>query len=150
LVSDRSLFQHVLDGLDGTMIHLGDFSYHPEDPCWFCGHVVEYPDPEDGNHFRYEPDAFGELITLLSLMQADSPTRHVIFLTDYQFGPEEAEIEHLATLDDFKRLNSEGKIRFNTLYHIGGKNAEPGAAPNGGPARQLGNSDVTDGPPSVR
>ena len=27
--------------------------------------------------------------------------------------------------------------------------AEPGAAPNGGPATPLGNSDVTDGPPSV-
>jgi hypothetical protein len=28
--------------------------------------------------------------------------------------------------------------------------AEPRAAPNGGPATQLGNSGVTDGPPSVR
>lgn len=27
--------------------------------------------------------------------------------------------------------------------------AEPGAAPNGGPAAPLGNSDVTEGPPSV-
>jgi hypothetical protein len=26
---------------------------------------------------------------------------------------------------------------------------EPGTAPNGGPATQLGNSDVTEGPPSV-
>ena len=29
------------------------------------------------------------------------------------------------------------------------KIAEPGAPPNGGPATQLGNSDVTEGPPSV-
>jgi hypothetical protein len=29
------------------------------------------------------------------------------------------------------------------------KDAEPGAAPNGGPATQLGNSGVTEGPPSV-
>jgi hypothetical protein len=29
------------------------------------------------------------------------------------------------------------------------KNAEPGAPPNGGPATQLGNSGVTEGPPSV-
>jgi hypothetical protein len=27
--------------------------------------------------------------------------------------------------------------------------AEPGAAPNGGPATQLGNADVSEGPPSV-
>jgi hypothetical protein len=29
------------------------------------------------------------------------------------------------------------------------RNAEPGAAPNGGPTTQLGNSGVTEGPPSV-
>jgi hypothetical protein len=29
------------------------------------------------------------------------------------------------------------------------KNSEPCAAPNGGPAKQLGNSGVTEGPPSV-
>ncbi len=29
------------------------------------------------------------------------------------------------------------------------KNAEPGAAPNGGPATPVGNSRVTEGPPSV-
>ena len=29
------------------------------------------------------------------------------------------------------------------------RNTEPGAAPNGGPATQLENSDVTEGPPSV-
>jgi hypothetical protein len=31
----------------------------------------------------------------------------------------------------------------------GERNVEPGAAPNGGPATQLGNSDVAEGPPSV-
>jgi hypothetical protein len=30
-----------------------------------------------------------------------------------------------------------------------GSGAEPGAAPNGGPAMQLGNSEATEGPPSV-
>ena len=31
----------------------------------------------------------------------------------------------------------------------GGSKAEPGTAPNGGPATRLGNSGVTEGPPSV-
>jgi hypothetical protein len=29
------------------------------------------------------------------------------------------------------------------------KNAEPGAPPNGGPAKPLGNSGAVEGPPSV-
>jgi hypothetical protein len=33
--------------------------------------------------------------------------------------------------------------------HINARRAEPGAAPNGGPATQPGNSGVTEGPPSV-
>jgi len=39
-----------------------------------------------------------------------------------------------------------------SFYFICGRNgghAEPGAVPNGGPAAQLGNSGVTEGPPSV-
>ena len=34
-------------------------------------------------------------------------------------------------------------------YDANSRNAEPCAAPNGGPATQLGNSGVTEGPPSV-
>ena len=35
------------------------------------------------------------------------------------------------------------------LLTRGRSNAEPGASPNGGPATPLGNSGVTEGPPSV-
>lgn len=35
-------------------------------------------------------------------------------------------------------------------HGVSNDNAEPCAAPNGGPATQLGNSGVTEGPPSVR
>jgi len=112
------LFQHVLDQFEGTMIHLGDFSDHPEEPCWFCGHVVEYPNPNDDYHFRYQADAFGELMLLLDMLQKDSPSRHVIFLTDYQLGPDNPEVVSLKDLEAFRRLNCDGKIRFNTLYHI--------------------------------
>lgn len=35
------------------------------------------------------------------------------------------------------------------VYFLRKPGAEPGAAPNGGPATQLGGSGVTEGPPSV-
>ena len=104
--------------MEGTMIHLGDYSNTPNDPCWFCGHVTIHPDPDDLDHFQYESTAFEELLILLAVMQEQSPTRHVIFLTEYQFGPDEFKIEHLNTISDFSALNATGRIRFNTLYHI--------------------------------
>ena len=40
-------------------------------------------------------------------------------------------------------------VSFYFICGRDGGHAEPGAAPNGGPAAQLGNSGVTEGPPSV-
>jgi hypothetical protein len=93
LISDRGLFQPMLDRLVGTIIHLGDFSDTPDDPCWFCGHCVEYREGDDDGHYiGYTPEAESELIELMSSMRDQSPTTHVLFLTDYQFGPETSEI----------------------------------------------------------
>jgi hypothetical protein len=39
--------------------------------------------------------------------------------------------------------------RQKAVVAAGRQNAEPGAAPNGGPAAPVGNSGVTEGPPSV-
>ena len=41
------------------------------------------------------------------------------------------------------------RILFRDYAHLLTPLAQPGAAPNGGPATQLGKSDVTEGPPSV-
>lgn len=121
LKSDRRLFQPVLDRLIGTIIHLGDYSDTPDDPCWFCGHCVERSDAdESANHIGYTSAATGELVEIMTLMHTQSPTRHLLFLTDYQFGPETSEIKTLPSIDDFMALNRDRRIRYNTLYSIGG------------------------------
>lgn len=119
LVSDRGLFQEILNTLEGTIIHLGQFDNESlQEAFWFCGHVEEYPSAPNYDYFRYEASAFQELILLLDIMQKASPTGHGIFLTDYQFGPENSEIQRLESINEFIKLNAIGKIRFNTLYHI--------------------------------
>lgn len=128
LISDRSLFQDDLKEIEGVIIHLGDYSDTPNDPCWFCGHFVEYlEDDDEGNHFRINNNAYKELREVLSSMQRQSPTGHVIFLSDYQFGPEEAQRVDLDSINDLDDLNRDTAIRYNTLYHINRK-AEQGSA----------------------
>ena len=122
LKTDRGLFQPILDRLIGTMIHLGDHDDHPDEPHWFCGHCIEYRDrdAEDSDHIGYTLDAENELRELLTSMMDQSPTRHVLFLTDFQFGPETTDIRNLASIDEFIDLSRNRSIRYNTLYSIGG------------------------------
>jgi hypothetical protein len=57
----------------------------------------------------------------------------------------------LQELEEFAK-DLESSLRLYGLDWRGGaieRRAEPGASPNGGPATQLGNSSVTEGPPSV-
>jgi len=121
LKSDRGLFQPTLDRLIGTIIHLGDYSDTPDDPCWFCGHCIEYREgDDDANHIGYTHDAERELTEILVSMREQSPTNHVLFLTDFQFGPEIPEIVNLDHIDQLVQLSRARSIRYNTLYSIGG------------------------------
>jgi|SRR5439155_18409573 len=56
------------------------------------------------------------------------------------------------TLDELRELDF-SQVRLPAEWFLDWqrqlKNTEPGASPNGGPAMPLGNSRVTDGPPSV-
>lgn len=126
LVSDRSLFEGDLKQLEGVIIHLGDYSDMPDDPCWFCGHFVEYRDgDEEMHHFRIRSDAFEEFRRVLQDMQSQSPSGHVIFLSDYQFGPSEPQIVDLDSIASLDELNKATAIRYNTLYHVN-RNAKQG------------------------
>lgn len=121
-VSDRSLFEDDLKELDGVIIHFGDYSDTPNDPCWFCGHFVEYlEDDDEMHHFRIRSDAYEEFRLVLQAMQSQSPSGHVIFLSDYQFGPSEPQRVDLRSIADFDDLNAATALRYNTLYHINRK-----------------------------
>jgi len=101
------------------MVHLGDYGEDPADPAWFCGHCIEHG--VEDNCIGYTPDASVELEEILRTMRDQSPDKHVLFLTDYQFGPEKSKIVTLDSVSLFMKLNRSRRIRFNTLYSIGRK-----------------------------
>ena len=114
LISDRALFQGLLDKMEGVMIHLGGYSDTPDDPCWFCGHAVEFVDDD---YFHFYNETYQDIKQILCSMQKQSPTNHVVFLSDIQMDLV-AEVRQLSSLADFQLLNKQKRIRFNTLYHI--------------------------------
>jgi hypothetical protein len=52
-------------------------------------------------------------------MQGAAPERYIIFLTDFQFGPQEALDRDFRTLEAFWTEHDTQKLRHNTLYHVG-------------------------------
>jgi hypothetical protein len=114
LRSDRGLFQETLDRLTGTLIHLGNPRANGSDPVWFCGHSIGWKlNNTDNIDF-----AVTELQQILLHMQDQSPEGHVLFLTDYQFGPA-PEIATLRSIDELIALMRSHTVRFNTLYSVG-------------------------------
>ena len=55
-------------------------------------------------------------------------------------------LSHYSKYDITEKIYADLRPRYEGLRHRIG---EPDAAPNGGPATQLGNSGATEGPPSV-
>lgn len=118
LVSDRGLFQSVLDRLRGTMIHLGHYSRKHDSSFWFCGHALKVARVTHDGFFTLRAAALKDLRVLLRTMQRASPSRHVVFLSDYQFGPRKPVVRRVSSIEEFAKLGSSGRLRFNTLYHI--------------------------------
>ena len=120
LNSDRDLFQDRLDHLVGTIVHIGAISDIEDDHFYFLGGDYYVENNVDEDHWAYKEEVFGDIIILIRSMQEQSPVNHVVFLTDFQGGPEEDKTINLPSIEDFITLNNSKELRFNTLYSIGG------------------------------
>lgn len=116
VLSHRELFQLDLAGLNGVMAHLANLDCDPE-RGWFAPDLIDWRNP---NILRFHEPVFQELETLLAWMMELSPEKSLLFLTDYQFGPDEARREEVRTLGDFLQSHQAGQLQFNTLYPLTG------------------------------
>ena len=139
LKSHRSLFYDILREQSGTIIHIGnpdlkdssrngffagqiiDWSFEPGDI------IIPISDAEDltassGANQQYQfqfLDQFrSEIDYILKLALDKSPIKRVCFLTDYQFGPEKANIEVIYTIGAFWTRHDKEGLTFNTLYEM--------------------------------
>lgn len=120
-LSHRGLFQDQLDRETGIIVHLGNKALEgKEDGGWFAGRLMEWSGDESGNlSLMFESQRFPDVVALLKKMIEISPVNQVIFLTDYQFGPEERTIIHEPiTISEFIDFHRQKKLKYNTLYWI--------------------------------
>lgn len=142
LISHRSLFYDILREQRGTIIHIGNPDLKDDkENGFFAGQIIDWSfdpgdviipiaDPEDltapggaNQQFQFQfLDQFRtDIDYLLKLALDKSPIKKVCFLTDYQFGPEKANIEIIYTISDFWTLHDNDGLTFNTLYEMYGQ-----------------------------
>jgi hypothetical protein len=136
LEGHRSLFYDHLLQYQGTIVHIGNPDFRTDkDNGFFAGHLIDWEidskrtiiipqGTETGKNQQYQfkfLDYFrADIEKILEVALDRSPDRRVLFLTDYQFGPETAEFEIIYTIMDFWSLHDKDGLRFNTLYEMYG------------------------------
>lgn len=139
LESHRGLFYDFLIKQNGTMIHIGNPEFkNEEDGGFFAGAIIDWGletndlvipqvdsnDPADNwganqsFKYRFSKEYKSDIDRLIRIAIAESKTKKVYILTDYQFGPEKPSHEIIYTLTDlWDRHDSEG-LEWNKLYEI--------------------------------
>jgi hypothetical protein len=122
LNSHRSLFFNFLQQNKGVIIHIGNPELKKEkETGFFGGQIIDWnfePEEETQCRFKFLEKHKNDIDRLLKIALEKSPIKKILFLTDYQFGPEKESIELINTITNFwERHDNEG-IEFNKLYEM--------------------------------
>jgi hypothetical protein len=137
LQSHRGLFYDVLQKKQGTIIHIGNPEFREEkDGAFFADNLIDWEfeigseyilipnidtDDTTANQqfvFKFLEQFRIDIDKILRIALEKSPIKRVLFLTDYQFGPEKAQTEIIYTIGDFWIQHDTEGLRFNTLYEM--------------------------------
>src|SRR5207237_8518459 len=117
--STNSLFQSDFDRLRGYIYHVLDGStltcYELLVRDWYDEHGNSNGADEN---VEFREEYAGAVKRMLEELLNSSPVGQVLFTTDYQFGPEEAERFGPLLFAAFKQLYNAGKVRMNAAYLI--------------------------------
>ncbi|SFH51493.1 hypothetical protein [Pedobacter insulae] len=158
LISHRGLFYNLLLEQDGTIVHVGNPDFKDDKEIgFFADEIIDWSvDPNDqisipihdtddiiddrGSNqqfiFKILSQYKVEINQILTIAVDNSPNNKVCFLTDYQFGPENANIEIIYTINDFWALHDSGGLTFTQCMKY---MANSCAAHNSGLAKVAGN-----------
>ncbi|MFB2121238.1 hypothetical protein [Parapedobacter sp. 2B3] len=142
LESHRGLFDDLLRQQNGVILHIGNPDCkHDENAGYFAGAIVdwsfepgdiiipEYDENDPTYHsganqqfrFKFLEQFKPDIDKLLKIALDNSPIKKIYFLTDYQFGPENAKTEIIYKITDFWTEHDNEGLGLNTLYEMCGR-----------------------------
>ncbi len=134
LISHRGLFNDFLKKENGIIVHIGNPDFkNDKEFVFFAGLIVDW-DFEPGNimipnfdkgengsnqnfRFKFLLDYQIEIAKIIKIGFLKSPTKNLFFLTDYQFGPENAAVKEIKLKDFWVQHDKEG-LELNVLYKL--------------------------------
>jgi hypothetical protein len=134
LISHRGLFYDFLKKQNGVIVHIGNPDLkNDKNGGFFAGLIIDWdfepgyieiPDFDKGEtgsnqnfRFKFLLDYQIEIAKIIKIGFLKSPTRDLFFLTDYQFGPENALIKEMKINDFWLQHDNEG-LEWNILYKL--------------------------------
>ena len=134
LISHRGLFYDFLQKQNGAIVHIGNPDLKNDKECGFIAGLIidqdfepgyiKIPDFDKGEtgsnqnfRFKFLLDYQIEIAKIIKLGFLKSPTKELLFLTDYQFGPENASIKETKLKDFGVQHDNEG-LEWNVLYKL--------------------------------
>jgi hypothetical protein len=125
LVSHRvpsPLFQSDFNALSGCIYHLGDPDLHdrPKQGVFTAYDLLsEQCRSQDETVFlEFNEEYVPFMKNLIQRLLHESPIGKVLFTSDYQFGPRDAQRYGVILSEGFWALHNTRKLRFNTSYEI--------------------------------
>jgi len=118
LQSHRSLFENDLAALDGCIYHLGNKECETRG-FFFGGRLLSENHLEDSSILEFRPNVKPSVSALMSALYNATDTEYLLFLTDYQFGPENIARQSFPSLQAFWQAHDAKELRLNALYSIG-------------------------------
>jgi hypothetical protein len=115
-----SRFQSDFDRLSGILYHLGnpDLKANHEGRCFFAYKLLSRSSQQDGVFLEFDTEYRQSVEALLAELIHGSPQHHVVFTSDWQFGPEWTKREDVIKLTEFWRRHDSHELMLNTLYPI--------------------------------
>ncbi|RZL19945.1 MAG: hypothetical protein EOO89_01780 [Pedobacter sp.] len=138
LVSHRGLFYDFLTKQSGVIVHIGnpDLQY-ANNEVFSAGQIIDWafedvemviPQPESmhssdlvsiqQSSFQFLKEYKEDIDRILKIALKKSPLNQIYLLTDYQFGPENANQEVIYSIGNFWHLHDSHGLVFNTLYEM--------------------------------
>jgi hypothetical protein len=141
LESHRCLFYDFLIKQSGVIVHIGNPNLpSAADGGFFAGKIIDWAFEEGGmvvpqsvsmhsgdldsnqqSRFQFLKEYKGDIDRILKIALEKSPMNRIFLLTDYQFGPANANQEVIYTIGDFWHLHDNLGLVFNTLYEMYGE-----------------------------
>ena len=142
LISHRGLFEEILQLQKGVIVHIGnpsikldaagaffasalvDWSFEPGGiiiPENDSDEVIDNTGANQQFCFKFLDQYKLDIDKLLNWALDHSPIKRVMFLTDYQFSPENARVEIIYTINDFWAIHDSNGLGLNTMYELYGR-----------------------------